>query len=165
MKRKARLERESQPVMPPRPDLLDAVVGHRVMAQLGAAVRKGTVYRTLNRRFFPWRTILPLTGIDPQIGERALLMMTRMSAASSAAGAWPNRSRIASAAPAGGIARMRWGKSSPSSAILAVLRQSRAANAPCSGGRVHSRGRRTYSGVVVGHRLQAGDPLRPSQRV
>ena len=35
------------------------------MAQRGDTVRKGTVYRTLNRRLSPWRTILPPTGIDP----------------------------------------------------------------------------------------------------
>ena len=56
-----KLERESQPVMPPRLGMLDDVVGHRVMAQQGGTVRKGTVYRTLNRRPSPWRTILPPT--------------------------------------------------------------------------------------------------------
>ena len=60
-----KLERESQQVMPTRLDMLDAIVGQRVMAQQGSAVRKGTVYRTLNRLNFPKRTILPLTGIGP----------------------------------------------------------------------------------------------------
>ena len=50
MKRKARLEHERQPAMPPRLGMLDAVVGQRVMAQQGGAVRKRTVYRTPNRR-------------------------------------------------------------------------------------------------------------------
>ena len=49
----AKLERESQQVMPTRLDMLDAIVGQRVMAQQGSAVRKGTVYRTLNRLHFP----------------------------------------------------------------------------------------------------------------
>ena len=75
-----KLERESQPVMPPRPDMFD-VVGQRVMAQQsgfvrgqvgqGGAVRKGTVYRTLNRRLSPWRTILPPTEIDPRLWSHA----------------------------------------------------------------------------------------------
>ena len=52
----AKLERKSQPVMPPRPDMLDVVGGQRVMAQQGGfvrgqveqggAVRKGIVQRT-----------------------------------------------------------------------------------------------------------------------
>ena len=67
MKRKARLERESQPVMPPRLGMLNDVVGRRVMAQQGGAVRKGTVYHTPNRRLSPWRRILPPTGIDPHL--------------------------------------------------------------------------------------------------
>ena len=53
----------------PRPDLLDALVGQCVMAQQGAAVRKGTFYRTLNRRLSPWRTILPLTGTNPNLAS------------------------------------------------------------------------------------------------
>ena len=35
----AKLEHESQPVMPPRPDMLDDVAGQRVMAQQGGFVR------------------------------------------------------------------------------------------------------------------------------
>ena len=65
----ARLERESQLVMPPRPDTLDAVVGQCAMAQQSAAVRKETVYRPLNRRLSPWRTILTLTGTNPNLAS------------------------------------------------------------------------------------------------
>ena len=50
----------------PRPYLPDVVVGQRVMAQQGGAVRKGIVYPTLNWRLSSWRTILPATGIDPK---------------------------------------------------------------------------------------------------
>ena len=62
----AKLERESQPVMPPRPDLPD-VVGPRAMAQQSGAVRRGTVYRALNRRPCPYRTIRPTTGIESHL--------------------------------------------------------------------------------------------------
>ena len=48
MKRKARLERETQPVMPPRLGMLD-VVGHPIMAPPCCAIRKGIVYRTFHR--------------------------------------------------------------------------------------------------------------------
>ena len=34
------------------------------MAQQGGAIRKGTVYRTLNRHLSHWRTILPPAGAD-----------------------------------------------------------------------------------------------------
>ena len=37
------------------------------------SVSRPTVYRTLNRRLSPWRTILPPTGIDPQLHTLQLL--------------------------------------------------------------------------------------------
>ena len=71
----AKLERESQPVMPSRPDILD-VVEQRVMAQQGGLIRgqveQGGTVRKGNRLSHTQPAPFPLasdpapTGIDPR---------------------------------------------------------------------------------------------------
>ena len=61
----AKLERESQRVIPPPLGTLDDVGGHRVMAQQGGDVRNATVIARSTDAFPFSVRFCPPTGIDP----------------------------------------------------------------------------------------------------